>query len=328
MIAAEAGARRTGDREIVLTRVFEAPRELVFGAWTESIHIAQWWGPTGFRTTIYEMDVRPGGVWRFVMHGPDGCDHKNKIIFHEIVKNERLTYTHLGEDDDPNVFEVTVTLAPERNNTKLTMQSVFATAAERERVVREYGTIEGGKQTLERLARHVTKMSKDVEEPPSEALVITREFDAPRDMVFKAWTDAEHLKRWWGPAGCEVGTCKVELRPGGSFLYSMRVPNAPEIWGKFLYREITPPDRLVFVSSFSDPDGNLTRHPFSPTWPLEILNTVTFADTDAAGQPNKRNAGRAEDLPGGDGVPGEGLGGNPRSVGGVCRKTLNGVLCI
>ena len=60
-------------------------------------------------------------------------------------------------------------------------------------------------------------MSKDVETPPSESLVITREFDAPRDMVFKAWTDAEHLKRWWGPAGCEVGTCKVDLRPGGSF---------------------------------------------------------------------------------------------------------------
>jgi uncharacterized protein YndB with AHSA1/START domain len=158
------------------------------------------------------------------------------------------------------------------------MQSVFPTAAERERVVREYGAIEGGKQMLERLAHHVTKMSKDVAEPPSESLVITREFDAPRNMVFKAWIDPEHLKRWWGPAGCELGTCKVDLRPGGSFLYSMRMQNASEIWGKFLYREITPPDRLVFVSSFSDAHGNVTRHPFSPTWPLEILNTVTLAE--------------------------------------------------
>ena len=163
------------------------------------------------------MEVRPGGVWRFVMHGPDGRDYKNKIDFHEIVKNERLTYTHTGEDDDPNVFEVMVTFATEGNKTKLIMQSVFPTTAERERVVREYGAIEGGKQTLERLAHHLTKMLKDVETPPSESLVITREFDAPRDMVFKAWTDAEHLKRWWGPAGCEVGTCKVDLRPGGSF---------------------------------------------------------------------------------------------------------------
>jgi uncharacterized protein YndB with AHSA1/START domain len=334
MSAAEAGARRTGDREIVLTRVFEAPRELVFRAWTESIHIAQWWGPTGFRTTIYEMDVRPGGVWRFVMHGPDGRDYKNKIIFHEIVKNKRLTYTHMGEDEDPNVFEVTVTFAPEGNNTQLTMQSVFPTAAERERVVREYGAIEGGKQTLERLAHHVTKMSKDVEEPPSEALVITREFDAPRDMVFNAWTDAEHLKRWWGPAGCEVGTCKVELRPGGSFLYSMRMLNAPEIWGKFLYREITPPDRLVFCQQFFRPRWQPDAPSLQPHVAAgnsehgHVSRGIRQNATDAAGQPNKRNAGRAENLPGGDGVPGEGPGGNPRSVGGVSGKTLNRILCI
>src|SRR5262249_18770307 len=108
MAATNVGAA-SADREIVLTRVFDAPPELVFQAWTESVHIAQWWGPTGFRTTIYEMDVRPGGVWRFVMHGPDGRDYKNRIIFHEIVKNERLTYTHMGEDEDPNVFEVVVT---------------------------------------------------------------------------------------------------------------------------------------------------------------------------------------------------------------------------
>ena len=108
--------------------------------------------------------------------------------------------------------------------------------------------------------------------------MLTRVIDAPPDSVFKAWTEPERLKRWWGPSGCEVGTCQVDLRPGGSFLYSMRMPNATEMWGKFLYREITPPDRLVFISSFSDADGNLTRHPFSPTWPLGILNAVTFAE--------------------------------------------------
>jgi len=278
MAAGDARARQTADREIVLTRTFDAPRDLVFRAWTESIHIAQWWGPSGFRTTVYEMEVRPGGAWRFVMHGPDGRDYKNKIVFREIVKNERLTYTHFGEDDDPHQFEVAVTFESEGVNTKLTLRSIFPTAAERDRVVQEYGAIDGGKQTLERLAQHLSKMSKQAAEPPSECLVITREFDAPRDMVFKAWTDAEHLRRWWGPAGCEVGTCKVDLRPGGSFLYSMRMANAPEIWGKFVYREIRPPDRLVFLSSFSDADGNLTRHPFSPTWPLEILNTVTFVE--------------------------------------------------
>jgi len=273
-----AKAGSTADREIVLTRVFNAPPSLVFQAWTDSIHIAQWWGPTGFRTTIYEMDVRPGGVWRFVMHGPDGRDYKNKIIFREIVKDERLTYTHIGEGENTNQFEVTVTFAPEGQDTKLTLHMVFPTAAERERVVREYGAIEGGKQTLERLAHHLTKMSKSAVDPAKPCFELTRVFDAPRAVVFKAWTDSEHLKRWWGPAGCELGACNVDLKPGGSFHYSIRMPNGPEIWGKFVYREILPPERLVFVNCFSDAAGNLTRHPFSPTWPLEILNTITFAE--------------------------------------------------
>jgi uncharacterized protein YndB with AHSA1/START domain len=225
MAAAEVSAASTVDREILLTRIFEAPRELVFRAWTDSTHIGQWWGPLGFRTTTYERDVRPGGVWRFVMHGPDGHDYKNKIIFREIVKNERLTYTHIGEDEDHNQFEVTVTFAPEGTNTKLTLRMVFPTAAERDRVVKEYGAIEGGKQTLERLAHHLAKIELAVVEPPKESFVLARVLDAPRDVVFHAWTDPEHLKRWWGPAGCAVGHCKMDLRPGGIFHYSFQMPD-------------------------------------------------------------------------------------------------------
>lgn len=107
-----SAARATSDREIVLTRVLDAPRELVFDAWTDRKHIAQWWGPRGFTTTIHEMDVRPGGVWRFMMHGPDGVDYPNRIVFREVVKPERLVYDH-GSDDpaDPAQFHVTVTFA-------------------------------------------------------------------------------------------------------------------------------------------------------------------------------------------------------------------------
>src|SRR6266852_4602923 len=84
----ESGPR--GDREIVITRLLDAPRELAFQAWTEPQHVAHWWGPNGFTNTIHEMDVRPGGVWRFIMHGPDGTDYKNEIVYVEVVKPERL----------------------------------------------------------------------------------------------------------------------------------------------------------------------------------------------------------------------------------------------
>ena len=86
-------------RCIVGTRVFDAPRELVFSVWTDPKHLAQWWGPNGFTTTTSAFDMRPGGVWRFVMHGPDGRDYQNRITFDEIVPPERIVYHHGGGDD-------------------------------------------------------------------------------------------------------------------------------------------------------------------------------------------------------------------------------------
>lgn len=149
----------TADREIVITRVFDAPRELVFKAWTDPKHVAQWWGPNGFTNTIHEMDVRPGGVWRFIMHGPDGVDYPNKIVFIEVVKPERLVYAHGSDkEDDPEQFDVTITFAEQGDKTHLTMRSLFQSAAERDRVVKEHGAIEGGNQTLARFAEHLAQM--------------------------------------------------------------------------------------------------------------------------------------------------------------------------
>jgi uncharacterized protein YndB with AHSA1/START domain len=111
-----------------------------------------------------------------------------------------------------------------------------------------------------------------------EPFVITRVLEAPRARVWKAWTDAAELKNWWGPAGFKVHTCKVDLRPGGLFLYGMTAPDGTDVWGKFIYREIAAPKKLVCIVSFSDPNGAVTRHPWSPNWPLEILSTVEFEE--------------------------------------------------
>ncbi len=154
MAAGNTVAAQLEEREIVITRVFEAPRELVFQAWTDPRHVAQWWGPRGFTNTIHEMDVRPGGVWRFVMHGPDGTDYKNKIVFIEVVKPERLVYSHVSGP----LFQMTVTFVEQGARTELTARMVFESAAERERVVKEFNAVEGLNQTLERLAEHITKM--------------------------------------------------------------------------------------------------------------------------------------------------------------------------
>jgi uncharacterized protein YndB with AHSA1/START domain len=108
-------------------------------------------------------------------------------------------------------------------------------------------------------------------------LVITRIFNAPRELVFKMWTDAEHLAKWWGPKGFTLTVSSLDLRPGGVFHYSMS-GNGFEMWGRFVYVEITPPEKLIFINSFSDKDGNITRAPFSATWPLEVINTLTLTE--------------------------------------------------
>ena len=112
----------------------------------------------------------------------------------------------------------------------------------------------------------------------SPPFVISRVFDAPRDHVWKAWTEAERLKKWWGPKGFTVHTCKLDLRPGGGMHYGMKAPDGSDIWGKFAFREVKPQERLVFINSFSDPQGNVTRHPGHASWPLQMLSTVTFEE--------------------------------------------------
>lgn len=263
----------TADREITATRVFDAPRELVFEAWTDPKHIAQWWGPNGFTNTIHSMDVRPGGEWDFIMHGPDGTNYKNKIVYREVVRPERLVYDHLSFPP----FRVTVIFEEQGQKTKLHMQMLFETAAIRTSTIETFGAIEGMNQTLGRLEQLLPKM---IAERSSEDFVITREFDAPRDLVFKAWTEPERLAQWWGPKGFTMISTKVDLRPGGVFHYGMKGPDGKEMWGRFVYREIAPPARMVFVISFSDENGGVTRHPLSANWPLEVINTLTFSEQD------------------------------------------------
>jgi uncharacterized protein YndB with AHSA1/START domain len=148
----------TSDRELVMTRVLDAPRNLVYEAWTNPKHIAQWWGPKGFTNTIHEMEVKVGGVWRFMMHGPDGTDYPNKVVFEEVVKAERLVYTHgSDQDDDPNSFHVTVTFEDQGKKTKLTMRMVLRSAAALAEA-KKFGAVEGGNQTLDRLEAYLPTM--------------------------------------------------------------------------------------------------------------------------------------------------------------------------
>lgn len=148
-------AASTEDRTITGTRVFDAPRELVWKVWTEPEHVAQWWGPNGFTNTISEMNVAPGGVWLFTMHGPDGRNYRNEISYIEVEKPSRLVYDH---GPTPR-FRVTVTFEEEGGKTRVTMQSLFESAETRDMVVKTFNAIEGMQQTLGRLAAYLEQAS-------------------------------------------------------------------------------------------------------------------------------------------------------------------------
>lgn len=143
------------DREIVISRSIDAPRQLVFEAYTEVRHLSQWWGPTGFTTTTRAFEFREGGVWDFVMHGPDGSDYPNWITWQEIVRPERITLLHGKAPDDRDTFESTIRFDDLGESTTVVMRTVFPTAELREQAVREFHAIEGGRQTLGRLAEYV-----------------------------------------------------------------------------------------------------------------------------------------------------------------------------
>jgi uncharacterized protein YndB with AHSA1/START domain len=152
MAAANSIDLERDPRSIIGVREFDAPRDLVFSVWTDPKHLAQWWGPNGFTTTTHSFEMRPGGVWRFVMHGPD-------ITFEEVVPPQRIVYRHGGGDDvEPVQFRQSVIFEDLGGRTRITWRGDFPSAAERERVIKEYGADKGLAQTLARLAQHVSEL--------------------------------------------------------------------------------------------------------------------------------------------------------------------------
>jgi len=149
-----ASSAEAHDREIALTRLLDAPPELVWRVWTEPEHMAAWWGPNGFTTTVHEMDVRPGGVSRYTMHGPDGTDYPNRVRYREVVRPERLAYDHDDDGAGDHAFQVTVTFEAVEGGTRVTNRMLFPTAEAREMTVK-FGAVELGHQTLARLAEYL-----------------------------------------------------------------------------------------------------------------------------------------------------------------------------
>lgn len=276
----KANSESTESREIIITRVFDAPRELVWEAMTDPRHIAHWWGPRGFTTTTEIWDFSVGGKWNHVMRGPDGTEYPNFSVFKEIVKPERIVYSHGGGEKGAKAVSMDKTWTldvVEKNKTRVTIHMIFPTAEERDHVVKNYGAIEGGKQTLERLSEHLPKMDLVAKE-----FRLERVFDAPRELVWKAWTDPKQMAQWWGPHNFVTPVCNVDVRPDGAYRIVMRATDGREFPLKGVFREVVEPERLVMTMDCSEHAAdwhdmvkpNRTKEETNPAG--VFLTTVTF----------------------------------------------------
>ncbi len=270
-LAPENTTVATPANEIVITRLFDAPRELLFEAWTNPLHIPHWYGPNGFTTTVHEMAVVPGGVWRLTMRGPDGRDFRSHIVFDEVEWPCRLVFRRVHEPGSEfSEQTVHVTFDKRGEQTLLTLRTIFSSVEERDRIERTYHAIEGGKQTVGRLAEFVLQLAKaDAAQVGAEKeVILTRTFKAPRELVFRAWTDPAQLAQWWGPSIFTNPVCEADPRVGGKWHIVMRSPDGTDYPCGGVYEEVLPPARLVFTNNALAPDGSMI---------LRGHTTVTFA---------------------------------------------------
>ena len=240
-----ASTDNRAERQVVITRIFDAPRELVFQAWTDPRRMAQWWGPHRFTNPVCELDARPGGAWRIVMPGPGGVEYPCGVVYREVVKPERLVFTNNATDQKGNpLIEglTTVTLAEHDGKTKLTLHT-SAVALVPEAIQMIGGMEEGWTQSVERLSCRIAAETSAAGAAARE-IVAARVFDAPRELVFDAWTDPEHVAQWWGPNGFTNTIHEMDVRPGGVWRFVMHGPDGVDYNNKIVYIEVVKPERL------------------------------------------------------------------------------------
>ena len=240
--AAVREASSEASEAVVISRLFDAPRALVWEAWSSYAHLARWWGPMGFTTPRGEVELRPGGPFTLVMRAPDGTEYPMEGSVLEVEVPSRLVWTALAHGDVR--VDTVVTFEEEGGKTRLTVRQTVPRDPMMAR-----GQKPGWSQSLERLATALVESNAAgaSSRPTADREIATsRVFDAPRDLVWEAWTDPKHLARWYGPNGFTVTTHEMDVRPGGVWRLTMHGPDGTDYPNLTRYVEVVRPERLVY----------------------------------------------------------------------------------
>ena len=266
-------------QDIVITRIFDAPMNLVFEAYVDPTLIPRWWGPKRFTTTVDEMDPRPGGSWKFIQRDSEGNSYSFHGIYHTVDPPNRIVQTSEFGGAPGHVSLETLRLEKFNGKTRITSTAVFQSVGDRDAMA-DSGMEEGVLEMMDRLQELLDEMKVGPKGEP-HVVAVTHTFDAPLERVWMYWTTPEYVRRWWGPKGFTAPVIKIELKVGGKYLYCMRSPTGEDYWSTGIYRQIEPLSKISATDSFSDKDGNIvpaTQYGMSPHYPLETHITVTFND--------------------------------------------------
>lgn len=265
--------REEKPNEIYITRIYDAPVKAVWDAWTDPKQVAMWWGPRGFTLTTHSKDLKVDGHWNYTMHGPDGTDYPNITKYFEVETHKKLVYDHGANETQGPLFRVTVVFTElSKNKTKMDMTMALPTA-EAAKDTKKFIKGASGDSTWDRLAEYLEKKSTD-----QDIFVINRSFEVSINKMFEVWTNPDHFAKWLPPTGFNMRFIKADIKAGGESFYEMSNGAGVTMHGKAKYLEITKPNRLVYTQIFCDAKGNVSRHPFAPTWPETMLTTVTLSE--------------------------------------------------
>lgn len=283
-----AAAAQSSDRDIVIERIFDAPRELVWQVWTDPQHVARWFGPRGFTTRVEELDLRVGGRSSYVMVGPDGKEYPGKGVFKEIVPMERIVTTdEFGEDFDaqgvdlPQGIMLTVEFADHgKKQTKLTLTIEHPTPEDKAKH-EDMGVVGGWGSSFDCMDDHLSHLAGTVMSQTATEFTARRVYDAPVERVWAAWTEPEAISAWWGPYGFTTTTHAMEMKPGGVWRFTMHGPDGTDYKNKVEYKIVEKHKRLAYKHADDgevepvcfeadiafEPEGDQTRMHFHMVFP-------------------------------------------------------------
>jgi uncharacterized protein YndB with AHSA1/START domain len=242
----------SGERDVVMTRVFNAPRRLVFDAWTTPALLVRWYGARGWSLPVCEIDLRPGGTYRYVMRGPDGAEITLRGTYREVDPPERLVSSEVFSQgfseagwrpEDETVS--TMQLTEQDGKTTWSLTTTYPTREVRDAAYALKQAWDGMSYSLDRL--------DDVLR--TRDLVVSRTFEAPIARVWRAWTESDDVKQWWGPLGFSAPIANMDVSVGGTSLVCMRSPDGAAFYNTWTYRRVDALQRLEYVVGFANDKG-------------------------------------------------------------------------